>query len=230
MNNDTPGDIPAASIMSDKGRDVWAGGFFPVMLDAGDWWMFCHSFLLLEAPIKQSMDGFLGWVTGVVSNLLLWTVGIWASVDGGVAGGSSPKVMNFACVMMSFLLICGGRDMVPQCLVGNYFASTQNPASGVWFGEGCGERLCGMFLLYMRCTCNYLHLMWMDREWVGVPMVSCLGYEEEVWPLASGSFREVWGRVFLAQSPLHFLLHSVVGALFNWVGGSYIFEDSECGT
>ncbi len=33
-------------------------------LDAGNWWIFCCTFLLLEVPIEQSMEGFLGWVMG----------------------------------------------------------------------------------------------------------------------------------------------------------------------
>jgi hypothetical protein len=40
-----PGEPPV------DGRDIRAGGFFPIMLDDGDWWIFCRSFLLLEAPI-----------------------------------------------------------------------------------------------------------------------------------------------------------------------------------
>ncbi len=75
-------------------------------LDAGDWWIFCCTFLLLEVPIEQSMEGFLGWVTGVVANLLDWFVGVWSSaVDWG---GLHPQVMDFASVLMRFLLVCGG--------------------------------------------------------------------------------------------------------------------------
>jgi hypothetical protein len=47
------------------------------MLDAGDWWVFCCIFLLLEVPIVQSMEGFSGWVTEVVSDL--FNVGVWGS-------------------------------------------------------------------------------------------------------------------------------------------------------
>jgi hypothetical protein len=39
--------------------DDQVGGYC-CWLDAGDWWIFCWSFLLLEAPIGQSMEGFLG--------------------------------------------------------------------------------------------------------------------------------------------------------------------------
>jgi hypothetical protein len=42
------------------------GGGHCCWLDAGDWWIFCHIFLLLVVPIEQSMEGFLGWVRGVV--------------------------------------------------------------------------------------------------------------------------------------------------------------------
>ena len=45
--------------------DDQVGGYC-CWLDAGDWWIFCWSFLLLEVPIDQSLEGFLGWVTGVV--------------------------------------------------------------------------------------------------------------------------------------------------------------------
>ena len=59
--------------------------------------------LLLEVPIEQSMEGFLGWVTEMVANLLDWFVGVWSSaVD---EGGSHPQVMDFASVLMQFLLV-----------------------------------------------------------------------------------------------------------------------------
>jgi hypothetical protein len=63
----------------------------------GDWWIFCRHFLLVDVPIKQTMEGFLGWVTGVISDLLSWVVGVRASDDGG---GTSPRVMDFAVVLM----------------------------------------------------------------------------------------------------------------------------------
>ncbi len=59
-----------------------------MMLDVGDWWMFYHVFLLLDVPLIQSMEGFLGWVTEVVSDLLKWVVGVWASPE--VVGGGGP--------------------------------------------------------------------------------------------------------------------------------------------
>jgi hypothetical protein len=52
------------------------------------------------------MAGFLGWVTGVVADLLNWVVGVWSSAGGGV--GLHPQVMEFASVLMRFLLVCGG--------------------------------------------------------------------------------------------------------------------------
>ena len=51
----------------------------PVMLDGGEWWIFCHTFLLLEVPIPQTMDAFLGWATGVITDLLHWLVGVWGA-------------------------------------------------------------------------------------------------------------------------------------------------------
>jgi hypothetical protein len=55
-------------------------------------------FLLLEAPIEQSMEGFLGWVMAMVADLLDWFVDVWSSaVDGG---GSHPQVMDFVSVLI----------------------------------------------------------------------------------------------------------------------------------
>ena len=47
-------------------------------LNAGNWWIFCWLFLLLEVPIEKSMEGFLGWVTVVLGNLFDWVVGVWS--------------------------------------------------------------------------------------------------------------------------------------------------------
>ncbi len=72
--------------MGDKDRIVYddqAGGHC-CWLDAGVWWMFCCMFLLLKVPIEQNMVGFLGWVTGVVADLLGWVVGVRSSAGGGV--------------------------------------------------------------------------------------------------------------------------------------------------
>ncbi len=95
--------------MGDRGHILYndeAGGHC-CWLDAGNWWIFCHMFLLLEVPIKQNMVGFLGWVTGVVADLPLnWVVGVWSSASIGT--GSHPQVMEFASVLMRFLLVCDG--------------------------------------------------------------------------------------------------------------------------
>jgi hypothetical protein len=57
------------------------------------------------------MAGFLGWVTGVVADLLNWVVGVWSSAGGGV--GLHPQVMEFASVLMRFLLVCGSSGVFP---------------------------------------------------------------------------------------------------------------------
>jgi hypothetical protein len=81
-------------------------------LDAGNWWIFCCTFLLLEVLIEQSMAGFLGWVTGVVADLLNWIVGVPSSAGDG--GGSHLQVMEFASVLMRSLLVCGGSGVFPS--------------------------------------------------------------------------------------------------------------------
>jgi hypothetical protein len=45
-----------------------AGGYC-CWMDSGDWWVFCHSFLLFEVCIEQSTEGLLGWVTKAVAGL-----------------------------------------------------------------------------------------------------------------------------------------------------------------
>ncbi len=57
------------------------------------------------------MGGFLGWVMGVVADLLDWFVGIWSLADDG--GGLHLQVMDFASVLMRFLLVCGGSGVFP---------------------------------------------------------------------------------------------------------------------
>jgi hypothetical protein len=116
--------------------DDQAGGYC-CWLDAGDWWIFCRSFLLLEVPIDQSMEGFLGWVMGVVGDLLEWVVGVWSSVVDGT--GSPPQVMGFASVLMQFLLICGGSGVFPLSMAKNYWPLYCSPA-GVRCDEGLVER------------------------------------------------------------------------------------------
>ena len=86
------------------------------MLDAAEWLIFCRTFLLLEVPIPQTMDAFLEWVTGVISDLLFCVVGVRGTdvLEGG--GQTRPQVMGFGLVLLRFLMICGGRDMFPHHL------------------------------------------------------------------------------------------------------------------
>ncbi len=58
-------------------------GRYCCWFDAGGCWIFCQSFLLLEVPINQSMEGFLGWVMGVVVDLFDWVVGVQSLVVDG---------------------------------------------------------------------------------------------------------------------------------------------------
>ena len=105
-------------------------------------------FLLLEVPIDQSMEGFLGWVTGVVGDLLEWVVGVRSSVVDGT--GSPPQVMGFASVLMQFLLICGGSGVFPLSMAEKYW-----PVCGMMRGwrRGCNvgsSHLC--FVLAIICV------------------------------------------------------------------------------
>jgi hypothetical protein len=150
--------------MVDKGHIVYdhqAGGHC-CWLDAGDWWIFCRTFLLLEIPIEQSMAGFLGWVTGVVADLLDWVVGVRSSTGGGA--GSRPQVMEFASVLMRFLSVCGGSGVFPLYLADKYWPCYQSPA-GVQYDAGLAERLQHRFLSFMLCAHNYVRLMWLDATW-----------------------------------------------------------------
>ena len=150
---------------------------FPVMLDAAEWWIFCRTFLLLEVPkVRQTMDAFLGWVTGIVSDLLFWVVGVHGAdaLEGG--GQTRPQVMDFWLVLLRFLMICGGRDMFPHYVdEKEYFSSDFNPWSvdsigGVTLGAGRAERLRQMLSSYVLCTRIYLCIMWMGGGWTGVPV------------------------------------------------------------
>ena len=126
--------------MGDRGHILYndeAGGHC-CWLDARDWWIFCCKFLLLEVPNEQNMAGFLGWVTGVVAGLLNWVVGVWSSAGGGV--GLHPLVMEFASVLMRFLLVCGGSGVFPFHLADIYWPCHQSPA-GVQYDVGLAERL-----------------------------------------------------------------------------------------
>jgi hypothetical protein len=133
-------------------------------LDAGNWWIFCCMFSLLEVPIEQSMVGSLGWVTGVVADLFNWVVGVWSSVGDGA--GSHLQVMEFASVLMRLLLVCSGSGVFPLHFADKYWPCYQSPA-GVQYDAGLAERLQGRFLSFMLCACNYMHFMWLDAMWVG---------------------------------------------------------------
>jgi hypothetical protein len=86
--------------------DDQVGGYC-CWLDAGDWWVVCRLFLLLEVPIDQNMEGFLGWVTRVVGDLFGWVVGVRSSaVDGS---GSPLQVMDLASVLMRFSFFAAAR-------------------------------------------------------------------------------------------------------------------------
>jgi hypothetical protein len=121
-------------------------GGYCCWLDVGDWWIFCWSFLLLEVLSEQSMEGFLGWETGVVGNLFDWVVGVWSLVPNG--GGSPHQVMDFASVFMWFLLICGGLGVFLLHMAERYWLSYCSPGD-VLYDEGLAERLQHCFLLFM---------------------------------------------------------------------------------
>jgi hypothetical protein len=112
----------------------------------------------LRSRFEQSMEGFLGWVMGMVANLLEWIVGVWSYA---VAGVFLLQVMDFASVLMRFLLVCGGSGFFPLHLADRYWPSYHSP-TGVQDNSGLVERLQRPFHLYMLCACNYLHLIWMD--------------------------------------------------------------------
>jgi hypothetical protein len=124
----------------------------------------------------------------VVGEFFNWVVGVWSpAVDGS---SLPPQVMDFASVLMHFLLICGGLGVFPLSMAKKYWPLYCSPA-GVRYDEGLVERLQCRFLLIMLCACNHLRLIWMDTTWVGRDPVPCLGYVE--WPLTGPApFREVW--------------------------------------
>jgi hypothetical protein len=137
--------------------DDQAGGHC-CWLDASNWWIFCRMFLLLEVPIEQSMVGcFLGWVMGVVADLLDWVIGVWSSAGDGA--GLHPQVMEFASVLMRFLLVCGDSGVFPLHLADKYWPYYQS-SSGVQYDAGLAERLERRFLSFMLpCACNYMCMM-----------------------------------------------------------------------
>ncbi len=180
-------------------------------LDAGNWWIFCCMFLLLEVPIEQSMEGFLGWVTGVVADLPYWVVGVWSSAGDGA--GLYEQLMDFSSVLMRFLLVCGGSGVFPLHLADKYWPFYQSPA-GVQYDAGLAKRLQCCFLSFMLCAHNYMRLMWLDATWVGRESLPCLGYER--WPLAGPiPFCEVWRWVVSAGFQLDFLMHLVIGVPYG---------------
>jgi hypothetical protein len=147
-----------SACLGDRGCIVYndqAGGHF-CWLDAGDWWIYCCTFLLLEVPIEQSMAGFLGWVMGVVADLLDWVVGVQSSAGDGA--GLHPQVMEFASVLMRFLLVCGGSGVFLLHLADKYWPCYWSPA-GVQYYAGLAERLQHCFLSFMLCACNDMRLM-----------------------------------------------------------------------
>ncbi len=84
------------------------------------------------------MEGFLGWVMGVVGDLFNWVVGVWSlAVDGS---GSPPQVTDFTSVLMQFLLICGGLGVFPLSMAEKYWPLYCSPAD-VRYDDGLVERL-----------------------------------------------------------------------------------------
>ncbi len=51
-------------------------------------------------------------MTGVVADLLNWVVGVQSSSGDGAS--LHPQVMEFASVLMRFLLVCGGLGVFPS--------------------------------------------------------------------------------------------------------------------
>jgi hypothetical protein len=147
--------------MGDRGCIVYndQAGMHCCWLDAGNWWIFFRTFLLLEVPIEQSMGGFLSWVTGVVADLLDWVVGIWSSAGDGAS--SNLQMKDFASVLMRFLLVCGDSRVFPLHLADKYWPCYQSPA-GVQYDMGLAERLQHCFLSFMLCARNYMRLIWLD--------------------------------------------------------------------
>jgi hypothetical protein len=149
----------------------------------------------------------------VVGDLFDWVVGVRSSaVDGS---GSPPQVMDFASVLMQFLLICGSSGVFPLSMAEKYWPLYCSPA-GVRYDEGLAERLQHRFLSFMLCARNYLHLMWMDATWVGRDPMPHLGYVE--WPLtgpAPAPFCEVWQQVVNKGSLLDCLMHLIVSVPYN---------------
>ncbi len=79
------------------------------------------------------MESFLGWVMEMVPKLLDWFVDVWSSVVD--EGGLHPQVMDFASVLMQFLLVCGRSGIFPLHLADKYWPSYHSPA-GVQYNVG----------------------------------------------------------------------------------------------
>jgi hypothetical protein len=81
--------------------------------------------------------------------LVCWRVWSWSSaVD---EGGSHPQVVDFASVLMQFLLVCYGSGVFPLHLAEKYRPSYDSPV-GVQYDVVLVERLQCCFLLYMFCA------------------------------------------------------------------------------
>jgi hypothetical protein len=162
--------------MGDKGcivNDDQAGGHC-CWLDAGNWWIFCCTFLLLKVPIEQNMAGFFGWVTGVVADLFHWVVGVPSYAGDGV--GLHPQVMEFASVR--FLLVCGGSGVFPLHLADKYWPCYQSSA-GVQYDVGLAERL-QRRLLFIHALCLQFYMLDVARCHMGWQGVSALSGIREV--------------------------------------------------
>jgi hypothetical protein len=74
----------------------------------------------------------------MVANLLNWVVGVWSSAINGA--GLHPQVMEFATVLMRFLLVSVGSGVFPLHLADKYWPCYQSPAR-VQYDAGLSERL-----------------------------------------------------------------------------------------
>ncbi len=86
-----------------------------------------------------------------MADILDWFIGIWPSaVDEGI---SHLQVMDFASVLMCFLLVCGGSGVFPLYLADKYWPSLHSP-TGVQYNAALAERLQHCFLLYGMVQAN----------------------------------------------------------------------------
>jgi hypothetical protein len=84
----------------------------------------------------------------------MWVFGVRASLV--EVGGPSACIVDFALVLMRFLLICCEGGMFPQSLGKLYFKAECCPWSGVYVGRGRGEQLRQMYRINSLCAHNYL--------------------------------------------------------------------------